>query len=114
MPIAENQFLHASVPVRLASAGVALLAVMVNKSRMSTQGIGEILMLGAWDLSGALWLGGTWVATMVPSREDDGLAQGCNATAPCSVDDMTLLYKQQLDQYFTKLSGRELGASDPD
>jgi hypothetical protein len=65
MPLPENQFVHASVPVRLGLA-VAMFGVCAIKGRrgMSEEGYWELLALGVFDVVGAVvvgWeLGGIW------------------------------------------------------
>jgi hypothetical protein len=55
MPISENQFLHASVPVRMGLAITAGLRLLLMKDVMSTDGVNQMLFVLLYDgLGGAL------------------------------------------------------------
>jgi hypothetical protein len=63
MPIEENQFVHASVPVRLFLSGLMGAVVLLNRGRMSMEGFWEFVGLAIMDGAAAVWLGwklGTW------------------------------------------------------
>ncbi|KAK6341004.1 hypothetical protein TWF696_009316 [Orbilia brochopaga] len=57
VPIEQNQFLHASVPVRLAVAVLLFTAGAVNRRKMDEKGWRVHVGFGLWDGIGALWLG---------------------------------------------------------
>ncbi|KAF3921413.1 hypothetical protein ABW21_db0201826 [Orbilia brochopaga] len=63
VPVEQNQFLHASVPVRLGVAVLLLTAAAVNRRKMDQKGWRVHIGFGIWDAAGALWLGwylGRW------------------------------------------------------
>ncbi|KAJ6262213.1 hypothetical protein Dda_3018 [Drechslerella dactyloides] len=63
MPIEQNQFLHASVPIRLAVAILLFTAAAANRRTMDEKGWKVHIGFGLWDGVGALWLGwylGRW------------------------------------------------------
>jgi len=63
MPIEQNQFLHASVPIRLGIAVLLIAAGLLNKDSMDERGWWTHVGFAVWDGVGALWLGwylGRW------------------------------------------------------
>jgi hypothetical protein len=63
MPIRENQFLYASVPVRMILAGAAGLKLLVAGKGMSADHSKEVLGIVLYDGIGGFLLGwwlGTW------------------------------------------------------
>ena len=59
MPFEENQFVAASVPVRLFLAGLMLAVCVVHRKRMSRSGFWELMGLAMMDAFAAIWLGNT-------------------------------------------------------
>ncbi|KAL2784570.1 hypothetical protein BJX66DRAFT_316472 [Aspergillus keveii] len=57
MPIAENQWLHASVPIRLWISAMLIGNVLLRRKTMSREGYWEFLMLGVMDGVSAFALG---------------------------------------------------------
>ncbi|GIJ86691.1 hypothetical protein Asppvi_005584 [Aspergillus pseudoviridinutans] len=57
MPIEENQWLHVTVPVRLAVSAALGVNLLFRGRRMSEEGLWEFLALGVTDLVGAVMLG---------------------------------------------------------
>jgi uncharacterized membrane protein len=57
MPIAENQWLHASVPIRLWISAMLIGNVLLRQKTMSREGYWEFLMLGVMDGVSAFALG---------------------------------------------------------
>jgi hypothetical protein len=57
MPIAENQWLHASVPIRLWISAMLIGNVLLRRKTMSREGYWEFLMLGVMDGVSAFTLG---------------------------------------------------------
>ncbi|KAF3931035.1 hypothetical protein ABW20_dc0103750 [Dactylellina cionopaga] len=57
VPIEENQFLHASVPVRLLIAVLLATAAVVNQKIMDEKSWRAHVGFALWDGLGALWLG---------------------------------------------------------
>ncbi|KAF9883874.1 hypothetical protein FE257_002717 [Aspergillus nanangensis] len=58
MPVEENQFLHASVPIRLALAvGLGGNVLLRGRKGMSEEGFWEFVALAVLDGVGAVWLG---------------------------------------------------------
>jgi hypothetical protein len=63
MPIEENQFIAASVPVRLGLAALMGTICIVHRKTMSRSGFMELAALAALDGAMAIWLGfyiGRW------------------------------------------------------
>ncbi|KAK6499646.1 hypothetical protein TWF481_010009 [Arthrobotrys musiformis] len=63
VPIEQNQFLHASVPVRLVIATLLATSAMVNAKDMDDKSWRTHVGFAAWDGIGAVWLGwylGRW------------------------------------------------------
>jgi hypothetical protein len=72
MPFEENQFVAASVPVRIFLAGLMATVCGLNWKSMSRSGLWEIVGLAAMDASAGIWLGtklGRW----------DGMVKGALA-----------------------------------
>ncbi|KAK6515452.1 hypothetical protein TWF506_007787 [Arthrobotrys conoides] len=57
VPIEQNQFLHASVPVRLAIATLLATSAVVNRKDMDDKSWRTHVGFALWDGIGALWLG---------------------------------------------------------
>ncbi|KAF3939268.1 hypothetical protein ABW19_dt0206650 [Dactylella cylindrospora] len=57
VPVEENQFLHASVPVRLFVAALLATSAIVNRSTMDGKSRRTHIGFALWDGVGALWLG---------------------------------------------------------
>jgi hypothetical protein len=63
MPIHENQFLHASVPVRIILAGLAGVKLLVSRNEVGVVPWKELLGIALYDGAGGLLVGwwlGTW------------------------------------------------------
>lgn len=70
MPIEENQFLHATVPIRVVIVALLLSTLVLRGGEMSTEGWWEYLGLVVWDGIGAVGLGlylGSW-DSRIPAR----------------------------------------------
>jgi hypothetical protein len=57
MPIAENQWLHVTVPIRLFVSAALGVNLLLRGRRMSEEGFWEFLALGVTDFVGAVMLG---------------------------------------------------------
>jgi hypothetical protein len=63
MPLAENQFLHASVPIRLVTSAVVGSMFLGRRGSLSKEGRTEFAMVAVYDGVLAAWLGwylGRW------------------------------------------------------
>ncbi|KAK6363619.1 hypothetical protein TWF730_001043 [Orbilia blumenaviensis] len=63
VPIEQNQFLHASVPIRLGVATLLATSAVVNQKDMDDKSWRTHVGFALWDGIGALWLGwylGRW------------------------------------------------------
>jgi hypothetical protein len=57
MPVAENQFLHASVPLRLLASVLLGVKTWSERRTMSKEGRKEVLWVAAYDGALGLYLG---------------------------------------------------------
>jgi len=57
MPLEENQFVYASVPVRLMLSAMMLAICLTKKKQMSSNGFWELLGLAIFDGCAATTLG---------------------------------------------------------
>jgi hypothetical protein len=61
MPISQNQFLHASAPVRMLIGALCGLKLLIGRNKLTKNGRQTLLMLGLYDGIGGFlvgyWLG---------------------------------------------------------